>query len=234
MKRRDLLALSAQGAAAAFVPPADTTRELATRARAATNPQLVLCLDASSSLYYFAAPRFKVQRDGHIRALRDRTVQAALLARRARVRVVFWAGVDEVHDTIPGGRLVEREEDVLWLAAHIATYTPPRALATVTYHLSPLKYAVQLAMATEGRVIVDVSTDQAPAASAAARYRPFRNRLEEFARVTVNVIALRCTEQQQTRLKEMVCTWDGRLFPVTHVNDYAAVLKQKLLHELLA
>lgn len=234
MKRRDLLALGAQGAAAAFVSPAAATREPLSRARAGADTQLVFCLDASSSLYYFAVPRFKVQRDGHIRALRDHTVQAALRARRARVRVVFWAGDEEVHDTIPGGRIVEHEEDALWLAAHIATYTPPRALATMTYHLSPLKYAVQLAMGTEERVIVDISTDQAPAASATARYRPFRNRLEELGRVTVNVIALQCTELQQARLKEMVCTWDGRLFPVTHANDYAAVLKQKLLHELLA
>ncbi|MEZ4200693.1 MAG: DUF1194 domain-containing protein [Candidatus Paceibacterota bacterium] len=195
--------------------------------------ELRLGLDASSSMYPSSSldeARWKIQRDGHVAALRDPEIQHLLILGRVLVRAFLWSsgnrGFKELH---AARNLIRTEADAERVAQVIAEETPSVQLTNATEHGMLLQRCRQLA-AEAPRVVIDVSSDEEPTEDQVLLCQNERDTLAHQG-WTVNTLGIGMTAYEGLRYS--VQTPDGFSRLVNSWADYPVGIRQKLALELM-
>lgn len=209
---------------------------------------LTFALDCSASMYYLRSMierevkyHYEIQRDGHVRALLDPEIKAALVDRSVVGQVILWSGIGKHKQLIKPTPLLTTGavED---FAEDIFRLVPKDIMTGLTDHATAIAFAVACGIPGYKHVI-DLCSDEGPyddmELSKDRKYTDFqRCQLASAAAyragVQINAIGINNGQTTSTSdgLAQAAQTLDGFTVPVFGWDSFPDSLRQKIIKEL--
>ncbi|PCI30549.1 hypothetical protein COB52_01460 [Candidatus Kaiserbacteria bacterium] len=215
-----------------------------------TTAELVIwiLLDGSGSMYSqrdepfdgsIGKQHYVTQRDGHVQAFLDESVQYALLERNTVVHVLIWAGSTAVVREITpiGGLEIHSLEDSALLAGILMERVPTSSLSNdSTSHFTGYDYILKSPQRPGAKVIIDIATDAGILIPDQRKsMQVVRNKLLKMG-VTSNVLAVDLERNPIafSSLEQHVSFGEKSFVHTASFGSYAEDIQDKLVREILA